>query len=135
LRAVAGVRESVDERFALVQEAIADKSDIEQIRETTSDELSHAVQERLKVTVQREIVNAIRGEVTRTVQLAACYFLPTTTRDYRGRGRATSKAAHSYAGADRRRDPVLPLEDQAVESYRRRRPPSGSVETSLAGRK
>jgi hypothetical protein len=68
LKAVAGVREFVDKRFALVQEAIADKSDIEQIRETTSDELSHAVQERLKVTVQREIVNAIREEVTRTVQ-------------------------------------------------------------------
>jgi hypothetical protein len=68
LKAVAGVRESVDERFALMQEAIADKSDIEQIRETISEELGHAVQERLKVTVQREIVNAIREEVTSTVQ-------------------------------------------------------------------
>jgi hypothetical protein len=68
LKAVAGVRESVDERFALMQEAIADRSDIEQIRATISEELSQAVQERLKVTVQREIVNAIRGEVTRTVQ-------------------------------------------------------------------
>jgi hypothetical protein len=43
LKAVAGVRESVNERFALVQEAVADKSDIKQIRETTSDELSHTV--------------------------------------------------------------------------------------------
>jgi hypothetical protein len=68
LKAVAGVRESVDERFALTQEAIADRSDIEQIRATISEELSQAVQERLKVTVQREIVNAIREEVTRTVQ-------------------------------------------------------------------
>jgi hypothetical protein len=68
LEAVAGVRESVDERFALMQEAIADRSDIEQIRATISEELSQAVQERLKVTVQREIVNAIREEVTRTVQ-------------------------------------------------------------------
>lgn len=68
LKAVAGVRESVDERFALMQEAIADRSDMEQIRATISDELSHAVQERLKITVQREIVNVIREEVTRTVQ-------------------------------------------------------------------
>jgi hypothetical protein len=68
LKAVSGVRESVDERFALMQEAIADRSDMEQIRATISEELSHAVQERLKVTVQREIVNAIREEVTRTVQ-------------------------------------------------------------------
>jgi hypothetical protein len=51
LKAVAGVRESVDGRLALVQEAIADKSDIEQIRETISEELSHTVQERLKVIV------------------------------------------------------------------------------------
>jgi hypothetical protein len=43
LKAFAGVRESVDERFALVQEAIADKSDIEQIEKTISEELSHAV--------------------------------------------------------------------------------------------
>jgi hypothetical protein len=68
LKAFAGVRESVDERFALVQEAISDKSDIEQIKKTISEELSLAVQERLKVTVQREIVSAIREEVTRTVQ-------------------------------------------------------------------
>lgn len=34
LKAVAGVRESVDERLALVQVAIVDKSDIEQSRET-----------------------------------------------------------------------------------------------------
>jgi hypothetical protein len=45
------VRESVNERFVLMQEAIADKSDIKQIRETISEELGHAVQERLKVTV------------------------------------------------------------------------------------
>jgi hypothetical protein len=68
LEAVAGVRKSVDERFALMQEAIADRSDMEQIRATISEELSNAVQDRLKVTVQREIVNAIRDEVTRTVQ-------------------------------------------------------------------
>ncbi|KAM0705452.1 hypothetical protein Q7P35_006811 [Cladosporium inversicolor] len=42
--AVAGVCESVDERFALVREAIADKLDIGQIREPMSEELGHAVQ-------------------------------------------------------------------------------------------
>jgi hypothetical protein len=67
-KAVAGVRESVDERFALMQEAIADRSDIEQIRANISEEWSSAVQDRIKLTVQREIVNAIRDEVTRTVQ-------------------------------------------------------------------
>jgi hypothetical protein len=68
LKAVVGVRESVDNRFALVQEAIVDKSDIKQIRKTISEESGSAVQDRLKVTVQREIVNVIRDEVTRTVQ-------------------------------------------------------------------
>jgi hypothetical protein len=68
LKAVAGVRESVDNRFALIQEAIVDKSDIKQNRKTISEELGSAVQDRLKVTVQREIVNVIRDEVTRTVQ-------------------------------------------------------------------
>jgi hypothetical protein len=43
LKAVAGVRESVDERFALMKEAIADRSDIEQIRASISEELSSAV--------------------------------------------------------------------------------------------
>jgi hypothetical protein len=43
LKVVASVRESVDERFALVQEAIADKSDIEQVREAISEELSKVV--------------------------------------------------------------------------------------------
>jgi hypothetical protein len=42
-KAVAGVRESVKERFILVQEAIADKSDIKPIKETISEELGHAV--------------------------------------------------------------------------------------------
>lgn len=43
LKVVAGVRESVDERFALVQEAIAEISDIGQIRGTISEELSNVV--------------------------------------------------------------------------------------------
>jgi hypothetical protein len=68
LKAVAGVRESVGERFALQPEAIADKSYIERVRETISEELSKVVQDRLKITVHREIVSAIRDEVTKTVQ-------------------------------------------------------------------
>lgn len=68
LRAIAGVRESVDERFALMQEAIAERSDIEQIKETISDELRNGVQERLRITVQRTIVDFIRDEVANTVQ-------------------------------------------------------------------
>lgn len=68
LRAIAGVRESVDERFALVQEAIAERSDIEQIKDAISEDLRNTVQQRLKVTVQREIVNATRVEVTKIVQ-------------------------------------------------------------------
>ena len=68
LRAIAGVRESVDERFALMQEAITERSDIEQIKETVSDELNTIVQKRLKITVQRTIVDATREEVTKTVQ-------------------------------------------------------------------
>lgn len=59
------------ERYALMQEAIADRSDIEQIRETITEELGYAVQKRLKVTLQREIVNVIREEVTSTVQQQA----------------------------------------------------------------
>jgi hypothetical protein len=38
LKAVDGVCESVDERFALVQEAITDKSDMERIRKTISED-------------------------------------------------------------------------------------------------
>jgi hypothetical protein len=68
LRAITGVRESVDERFALMQEAITERSDIEQIKATISDELRNVVQERLKTTVQRTIVDAIRDEVAQTVQ-------------------------------------------------------------------
>lgn len=63
------MRESFDECFALVQESLAEISDIGQIRETTSEELSNVVQERLKVTVLREIVTAIREEVTRGLRI------------------------------------------------------------------
>ena len=67
-RAITGVRESVDERFALVREAIADRSDIDQMKEAISEDLRSTVQEGLVVAVQRKIVNAIREEATRTVQ-------------------------------------------------------------------
>lgn len=68
LKAIAGMRESVDERFALVQEAIEQVPDIGQVKETVSEEVRNIVQEQLKATVQREIVEAIRDEVKSAVQ-------------------------------------------------------------------
>ncbi|KAI7722986.1 hypothetical protein KC353_g40 [Hortaea werneckii] len=68
LKAIAGARDSVDERFALVQEAIEHVPDISQVKETVSEEVRNIVQERLKITVQREIVEAIRDEVKSAVE-------------------------------------------------------------------
>lgn len=68
LKAIAGVCESVDERFALVQEAITEVPDIGQVKETVSGEVREIVQEQLKVIVQREILEAIGEEVKRHVQ-------------------------------------------------------------------
>ncbi|KAI7705111.1 hypothetical protein KC353_g13078 [Hortaea werneckii] len=62
LKAIAGVRESVDERFALVQGTVG------QVKEHVSEEVRSVVQEHLKGTVQREIVDAVSQEVKRTVQ-------------------------------------------------------------------
>ncbi len=45
LKAIAGVRESVDERFALVQEAIEQVPDIGQVKEIVSEEVRDIVQE------------------------------------------------------------------------------------------
>jgi hypothetical protein len=79
------VRESVDERLALVQEAIADKSDIGQIREPISEELSRAVQERLKVriVVQREVTKIVDEKVTVIVPGASHYYSQTAGHRYR----------------------------------------------------
>ncbi|KAL1584022.1 hypothetical protein WHR41_08100 [Cladosporium halotolerans] len=68
LKAIAGVHDSVDERFALVQEAIDQVPDVSQVKEAVADEVKDVVQEQLRVTVQREIVHAIGEEVKRTVQ-------------------------------------------------------------------
>jgi len=68
LKAIAGVHDSVDERFALVQEAIDQVPDVSQVKEAVADEVKDVVQEQLKATVQREIVHAIGEEVKRTVQ-------------------------------------------------------------------
>ena len=68
LKAIAGVHDSVDERFALVQEAIDQVPDVSQVKEAVADEVKDVVQEQLKVTVRREIVHAIGEEVKRTVQ-------------------------------------------------------------------
>jgi hypothetical protein len=68
LKAIAGVHDSVDERLALVQEAIDQVPDIGQVKEAVSEEVRDVVQEQLTVIVQREIVHAIGDEVKRTVQ-------------------------------------------------------------------
>jgi hypothetical protein len=59
LQAIAGVRESVDERFALVQEAITEVPDIGQMKGTISEEVRDNVREHLKNAIQREVVEAI----------------------------------------------------------------------------
>lgn len=66
--AIAGVHDSVDERLALVQDAIDQVPDIGQVKDAVSEEVSDVVQVQLTVTVQREIVHAIGDEVKRTVQ-------------------------------------------------------------------
>lgn len=63
LKAIADVRESVDERFALVQEAITGVPHVGHVKDTVSEEVRDVVQEQLKVTIQREIVDAIGEEV------------------------------------------------------------------------
>jgi hypothetical protein len=68
LKAIAGVHDSVDERLALVQDAIDQVPDIEQVKEAVSKDVRDVVQEQLKVTVQHEVVHAIGEEVRRTVR-------------------------------------------------------------------
>jgi hypothetical protein len=68
LKAIAGVHDSVDERLALVQEAIDQVPDVGQVKEAVADEVREVVHEQLKVTVQHEIVHAIGEEVKRAVQ-------------------------------------------------------------------
>ena len=63
LRAVTGVHDSVDERFATVQGAIDQVPDNRQVKEAVSEEVRDVCQEQLRVNVQREIVHAIREEV------------------------------------------------------------------------
>ena len=68
LKAIAGVHDSVDERFALLQGAIDQVPDVGQVKEAVSEEVKDVVQEQLKVTVQKEIVHVIGDEVKRVVQ-------------------------------------------------------------------
>lgn len=68
LKAIAGVHDSVDERLALVQEAIDQVPDVGQVKEAVAEEVKEVVQKQLKATVQHEIVHAIGQEVKRTVQ-------------------------------------------------------------------
>ena len=59
-KAVAGLREFVDARLALMQKVTTDTSDLEQIEGPTLVELGYAVQGQLKVAVQCVIINAIQ---------------------------------------------------------------------------
>lgn len=68
LKAIAGVHDSVDERFALLQGAIDQVPDVGQVKEAVSEEVKEVVQEQLKVTLQKEIVHVIGDEVKRVVQ-------------------------------------------------------------------
>jgi hypothetical protein len=68
LKAIAGVHDSVDKRLALVQDAIGQVLNIEQVKEAVSEEMRDVVREQMKVTVQHEIVHAIGEEVIRTVR-------------------------------------------------------------------
>ena len=63
MKAVTGVHDSVDERFAPVQGAIDQVPDNRHVKEAVSEEVRDVFQEQLRVNVQREIIHAIRGEV------------------------------------------------------------------------
>lgn len=68
LKAIAGVRNSGYEHFAIVREAIIQKADIGQVKYTKSEKKLGIVQEQLKITLQREIIGTVGEEVKRTLQ-------------------------------------------------------------------
>ena len=59
LKAIAGVHDSVDERFALVQEAIDQVPDVGQVKEAVSDEVKRTVQQQVSEVVRREIRSVV----------------------------------------------------------------------------
>ena len=67
LKAIAGVHDSVDERFALVQEAIDQVPDVGQVKEAVSDEVKRTVQEQVGEVVCREVRSVVQHEIMTTV--------------------------------------------------------------------
>jgi hypothetical protein len=67
LKAIAGVHDSVDERFALVQEAIDQVPDVSQVKEAVSDEVKRTVQQQVGDVVRREVRSVVQHEVMDTV--------------------------------------------------------------------
>jgi len=67
LKAIAGVRDSVDERFTLVQEAIDQVPDVGQVKEAVSDEVKRTVQQQVGEVVCREVRSVVQHEIMDTV--------------------------------------------------------------------
>ncbi|KAF2716901.1 hypothetical protein K431DRAFT_307402 [Polychaeton citri CBS 116435] len=67
LKAIAGVHDSVDERFALVQEAIDQVPDVGQVKEAVPDEVKRTVQQQVGDVVRHEVRSVVQHEVMNTV--------------------------------------------------------------------
>jgi hypothetical protein len=67
LKAIAGVHDSVNERFALVQEAIDQVPDVGQVKEAVSDEVKRTVQQQVGDVVRCEVRNVVQHEIMDTI--------------------------------------------------------------------
>lgn len=67
LKAGGGVHDSVDERFAIVQEAIDQVPGVGQVKEAVSDEAKGTVQEQADGIVCCEIRRVVQHEIMSTV--------------------------------------------------------------------
>jgi len=67
LKAIASVHNSVDKRFALVQEAIDQVLDVGQVKEAVSDEVKRTVQQQVGDVVCREVRSVVQHEIMNTI--------------------------------------------------------------------
>jgi hypothetical protein len=67
LKAIAGVHDSVNERFALVQEAIDQVPDVGQVKEAVSDEVKRTMQQQVGDVVCCEVRNVVQHEIMDTI--------------------------------------------------------------------
>ena len=67
LKVIAGVHDSVDERFASVQEAIDQVPDFGQVKEAVSDEVKRTVQQQVSDLVRRKVRSVVKHEIVNTV--------------------------------------------------------------------